>query len=38
VKSKSIPSDKEYLLWIYDIQNVGRFKSYLKRKFRIQYW
>jgi len=38
VKSQSIPSDKEYLLWIYDIRNVGRFKSYLKRKYRIQYW
>lgn len=38
VKARSIPSDKEYLLWIYDIRNVGRFKAYLKRKYRIQYW
>jgi hypothetical protein len=34
----SIPSDKEYHLWIYDVRDVGRFKSYLKRKYRIQHW
>jgi hypothetical protein len=38
VASRSVPSDKEYHLWIYDIRNVGRFKSYLKRNYRIQYW
>jgi len=38
VTSRSVPSDKEYHLWIYDIRNVGRFKSYLKRKYRIQHW
>lgn len=36
--SQGIPFEKEYLLWIYDIRNVGRFKVYLKERFRIPYW
>ena len=36
--SRAVPYEKEYLLWIYDVRDVGRFKSYLKKNFRIQYW
>jgi hypothetical protein len=38
VKSKDIPFEKQYQLWIYDARFVEQFVQYMKRNFRIKDW
>ena len=38
VDANSIPYEKQYHLWIYDVHFVSRFKEFLQRRFKIDYW
>ena len=37
VKIKNIPHEKQYCLWIMDVQYANEYMEYMQRKFRIKY-
>lgn len=37
VKIKNIPYEKQYCLWIMDVQYANEYMEYMQRKFRIRY-
>ena len=38
VEAKGILYEKQYQLWIYDVHYVSKFKEFLQKKFRVNYW